>query len=230
MERMLSLDDGASWAIRASGDTGAWAEELAAIMGMGEADRAPGAALRVVRVTPVPGREKPPWWSPPEGFPREGWRVRVSPGLELWSHPDVAETIGAIGRYPDRESTILQMRHALYPLYEQTVLRGGLPVHAALLERGGRGVLLAGRSGAGKSTACRRVPPPWRALGDDMALVVRVDTGQYRAHPLPTWSALRDGGPARTWDVGRSIPLDAVFFLVQAREDDAVPTGGGPPR
>ncbi len=227
MERMLSFGDGTSWALRASGETRAWAEEFASIMGMREADRTPDSVLRVVRVAPAPGREKPSWWSPPQGLPRGGWRVRLSPGLELWSRPEMKETIGVIGRYPDRESAFLQMRYALYPLYEDTVLRDGLPVHAALLERGGRGVLLAGRSGIGKSTACSRIPPPWKALGDDMALVVRAGDKQYLAHPLPTWSTLSKNGSARTWDVGRSVPLDAVFFLVQAGEDEAVPAGGG---
>jgi hypothetical protein len=48
------------------------------------------------------------------------------------------------------------------------------PLHAACVERGGRGVLLCGVSGAGKSTlafACARAG--WRYLTDDAAMILR---------------------------------------------------------
>ncbi|OPY92999.1 MAG: hypothetical protein A4E73_00568 [Syntrophaceae bacterium PtaU1.Bin231] len=137
------------------------------------------------------------------------------------------ETIGGLGDYRDRESILYQMRFALYPLYEKTVLHGGLPLHAALLEHEGRGILLAGRSEVGKSTACRRVPMPWEPIGDDMALVVRDASGRYHAHALPTWSVLRSGQQDRTWNVGRSVPVAGIFFLMQSGIDEAVYPGGG---
>jgi hypothetical protein len=38
---------------------------------------------------------------------------------------------------------------------------------------GACGILLAGRSGVGKSTAVQRLLHPWQALADDVTLVVR---------------------------------------------------------
>lgn len=227
MERIIRLADGRSWGVRACGETRQWTDEFGRIMGMEKHDGITDASLSLLRVDPCPGKGAPPWWSPPAGYPGEGWRVRISPGLELWSHPEVEETIGGLGDYHDRESTLYQMRFALYPLYEETVLSGGLPVHAALLEHEGRGILLAGRSGVGKSTACSRVPVPWKPLGDDLVLVVRDAEGRYHAHALPTWSALRSGQQDRTWDVGRPVPVAGIFFLVQSGTDETVYPGGG---
>ena len=60
-----------------------------------------------------------------------------------------------------------------------------------------------------------------------MALVVRDTSGRYHAHALPTWSALRSGQQDRTWNVGRSVPVAGIFFLVQAETDETVSPGGG---
>ena len=118
-----------------------------------------------------------------------------------------------------------QMRCALFPVYDLTVRRGGLPLHGALVERDGRGVLLVGRSGVGKSTACRRLPPQWNVLGDDLALAVRRPGGGFAAHPLPTWSAVGPDAEKRAWDIKRGIRLSAIFFLTQADEDEVIPAG-----
>lgn len=227
MKKSLQLADGYCWGIRSCGETRQWTHEFARILGMGTCDGIPDSVLSLQRVAPAPGREPRPWWRPAAVYPGEGWRVRISPGLELWSHPEVKETIGGLGDYRDRESILYQMRFALYPLYEETVLQGGLPIHAALLEYEGRGILLAGRSEVGKSTACRRVPVPWKALGDDLALIVRDASGRYHAHALPTWSAVRNGLHDGAWDVGRSVPLAGIFFLFQAGADETVYPGRG---
>jgi hypothetical protein len=102
--------------------------------------------------------------------------------------------------------------------------RGAVLVHGTLAERDGAGVLLAGTSQIGKSTAARRLPPPWRALSDDATLVVPDGRGGYRAHPWPTWSRFFDGeadvgDEHARWDVAASTRLAAVFVLSQAAED-----------
>lgn len=227
MQHVLHLADGRSWGIRACGESRQWTDEFARILGIGTGEGTPDAVLRMQRAAPAPGRGPQPCWKPPAGYPEVGCRVRISPGLELWIHPNVNEAVGVLGNYPDRGSILYQMRFALYPLYEKTVLHGGLPLHAALLEHEGRGILLAGRSEVGKSTACRRVPVPWDPLGDDMALVVRDGSGRYYAHALPTWSALRSGQHDRTWNVGRFVPVAGIFFLVQAETDETAYPGGG---
>jgi SynChlorMet cassette protein ScmC len=111
----------------------------------------------------------------------------------------------------------------------------GLDPGARPALHGGHGILLAGRSGVGKSTASMRLPPPWRALADDMALVVRDEAphagGVYWVHPWPTWSWFfgredrRPGGG--TWDVQQAVPLRTIFVLEQGEEDRAEPIGPG---
>jgi SynChlorMet cassette protein ScmC len=98
--------------------------------------------------------------------------------------------------------------------------RNGLLIHGALAERKGFGAILTGPSGVGKTTASKRIQPPWRSLSDDLTLVTCDDQGRYWAHPWPTWSRFDDGGLGGSWDVGYAIPLKALFFLSQAREDN----------
>jgi SynChlorMet cassette protein ScmC len=100
-------------------------------------------------------------------------------------------------------------------------------MHVALVEIKGTGVLLAGVSGAGKSTCSRRLPMPWRVLGDDIALIVRSGKGQLAAHPVPTWSALKLRSIERPCRVDEHVPLKAIFSIEKANTDELLPLGRG---
>ncbi|MBU0491257.1 MAG: SynChlorMet cassette protein ScmC [Chloroflexi bacterium] len=115
--------------------------------------------------------------------------------------------------------------------------RGGVLLHSALAllpspsgrgDGGEGGVLMAGRSGVGKTTASIRLPPPWRALCDDVTLVVRDDKGApWWAHPWPTWSRLFGKHADDRWDVQAAVPLRAIFVVDQAAQDRTAPAGAG---
>lgn len=105
--------------------------------------------------------------------------------------------------------------------------RGAVLLHGALAEIEGNGVVLAGRGGIGKTTASRRLRPPWSSLSDDATLVVRDADGGYWAHPWPTWSQFVAGEPERSWDVQSAVRLRGIFFLVRAGLDLAAPLGAG---
>lgn len=115
--------------------------------------------------------------------------------------------------------------------------RGGALIHGALAARpdlGGRadreglaGILLAAQGGTGKTTASNRLPPPWVSLCDDSTLVVRDEKGNYWAHPWPTWSRFLWGGKGGSWNTHDAVRLRAIFFLEQARLDQATPLGAG---
>jgi SynChlorMet cassette protein ScmC len=217
----LSLDYGIVWAFKATGPASVWLEGFACVLGLAPGD---GKANRQVHFEVMP-REPGKFFGPRllryvRGLPGREWKVREYRDLVFFEHPAIWETICEIAPVADRQPQVHQMRGALLPAYIDALLAGGLPIHGALVEIDGIGVILAGRSGEGKSTACRRLPPHWRVLGDDLCLVVRDLFGQYRVHPLPTWSAFGENGGSGVCRSGSSVPLRAVFFLEQSIGDE----------
>jgi SynChlorMet cassette protein ScmC len=100
-----------------------------------------------------------------------------------------------------------------------TQINGGVLLHGALAEWKGKGVILAGPGGRGKTTASRRFPHYWESLCDDTTLVVCDDMGTYWAHPWPTWSTFTTSDHRGKWDVQHATPLKGVFFLDQSHKD-----------
>ncbi len=173
--------------------------------------------------------QEPPNWSPGDPLDKSfrGWRSRVCPGVVFYSHPDVPHCVCCLTNgYGDR-FPMEQMRRSMLPVFEGELVKGGLPLHAALVGYGDRAVLLAGKSGAGKSTCCRRLPQGWEVLSDDMALVLRTNECSYRAHPVPTWSAVENFRGRQSWSVNRHVVLHAIFFLDQADRDEMFPLRRG---
>jgi SynChlorMet cassette protein ScmC len=109
----------------------------------------------------------------------------------------------------------------------ESQFRGGALIHGALVEKDGRGMILAAPGGTGKTTASRRFPAPWSSLSDDTALVVRDPRGCYWAHAWPTWSRFLDEGPGGAWDVQSAVRLAGLFFLARAAGDRTEPIGPG---
>jgi SynChlorMet cassette protein ScmC len=125
------------------------------------------------------------------------------------------------------ESLTSQAMQLALALCDQAEQRGGLLLHGGLAEYQGRGAVLAGPGGRGKSTASRRLPLNWTSLSDDATLVVRDAQGVYWGHPWPTWSRFMPGGPGGAWEVQHAIPLGGVFFLDPAAEERVEPVGVG---
>ena len=93
-------------------------------------------------------------------------------------------------------------------------------MHGALMARDGRGVLLCGPSGIGKSTTAGRMQAEgFEVLADDCFLLRRSDDGAYFARPLPTWSIYLFGKEALAGcDARREVPVSHLFILGRSTE------------
>jgi SynChlorMet cassette protein ScmC len=213
----LSLSSGLDWEFRpcegSDEDVVAWVDRFASYMGLERGTSPATHRLRFGKMTAGNDKGHPSRFLPglPTEVPAADWRAQGNSGMMLLQHPEVLDIY--CGLYPDDKPAAAQMRRPLVPVLEETIRSGGLPLHGALVERCGAGIILVGRSGAGKSTCCRRLPAGWQVLGDDLAVVVLDAEGGYRAHPLPTWSAFESGGNGWPCRANRSVPLRAFFFL-----------------
>lgn len=164
--------------------------------------------------------------------------VIQSPGRERERRPGKGRGAGlAPGPASETEWLWQQLARLSAFIGQEVQARGGVLLHSALVLRPfpiGRGagdesngILLAGRSGVGKTTASKRLSPPWRSLCDDTTLIVRDDRSVYWAHPWPTWSRLFVEHADDRWDVQSAAPLRAIFVVGQAVQDRAVPAGAG---
>jgi SynChlorMet cassette protein ScmC len=207
----LTLADGTRWIIRArDAEAARVVSALAAAMrlqpkGTSKAnERTPG---RELLVTVRPERDAPP--------------VNLhGPGPAICALPALANDA----------MLIINMARVGLAIAREAQSRGGLLLHGALACKSVArdtpaecGIVLAGPGTVGKSTASRRLPPPWRSPCDDATLVVRDSHGGYWAHPWPTWSRFYSysdvPSPGGSWDVQCAVPLRAIFFLSQSPDD-----------
>jgi SynChlorMet cassette protein ScmC len=154
----------------------------------------------------------------------EGWMGDSGFGSFRTHGPD---TTCVLPPSDNSDSLAQQLQFLAVIIGRQAEEDGGLLLHGALLEWKGAGVILAGPSGVGKSTACTRIPAPWQCLCDDKTLIARDENGGYWAHPWPTWSRFMDGGPGGRWDVQKAVPLQAIFILSQEEPDQVEKLGAG---
>ncbi len=206
----LKLAAGQNWQFVALPDAAGWLDSFASIMKLET-----GASVRSPRL--IFSRN----------IKKSGWKRRDLGSIEIYSHNKSPDYYCSLGEKENHELDIVRMWLSLSPIHERAVECGGLPFHSALVERNGRGVLLAARGDTGKSTCCRRIPLPWRGVCDDEVLIVRSESGGYRVHPFPTWSNYLYDRDEDNWSAEQNLPLSAVFFLEQSGEDTAEPIGKG---
>ncbi len=157
----------------------------------------------------------------------DGWRARDLGIARLWSRSDGLHLFYELLNSNAEHLDIIAMSQALHPVYGKALALGGIPLHAALVELDGKGVLLAGAGGSGKSTCCRSLPPWWKVLAEDEVLVLRDRADGYWAHPFPTW---KDHLPTRadsTCNVKEHVPVAALFFLDGWHDDSVSEIGRG---
>ncbi len=225
------MSDGRSWKLEPCGAAGlevmAWVEEFAAHLGLKTCSEKVGRCLRFGRIEKDSHSDGFPRFvpCPPGDIAAQEWRSWGVAGLVFFEHPEVRDLLCGI-MSGNRSLVLRQFRHALLPVFDEVIKAGGLIVHGALLERQGSGVLLMGKSGAGKTTCCRRLPAGWRILGEDLALIVKDIDGWFRGHPLPTWSAVESDTVRWPCLINESVPLEALFVLGKSEADGMEKLGG----
>ncbi len=228
----LKLGDGCNWLITATPSTRSWVEKFATIMKLkaDEQDRDSNwpRLLFFLKNSGKDGHLQPinlMGSKIKEELPRCGWKAHDLGVVRFWSHRSVPDIICEIGNEGNHELDVVRMWTSLFFIYLRVQDSGGLPLHAALIERKGRGVLLAGPGGSGKTTACSRLPRSWSALSEDQTVIVNDDRKTYLAHPFPTWSDYLLGRSERKWNVEHSVPLTAIFYVEKAGSDEVIPIG-----
>ena len=230
----LRLADGNGWLIVATPETTSWAEKFAGIMQLKvngrdahknwprmffrQYDSGQNSFQEFMNFMDSRGKNN---------LPRSGWKATHFPSVRFWRHLEVPHIICEIGSEANHELDIIRMWTSLHMICLRTQSFGGLPAHAALVELDGKGVLLAGPGGSGKSTLCRRLPKSWCAWSDDQALIVRGRGESYMVHPIPTWSVHLWQRTEMTWNVEKHVPLTSIFFIEPATFDQVVPMGQG---
>jgi SynChlorMet cassette protein ScmC len=147
--------------------------------------------------------------------------------LTLRSNGNGTHLVSGVGASMPQQLTVREVWQSFYPFYQRLAGLGGLPLHAALVQRGARNVLLAAPAGTGKSTCCRRLPASWKPVCDEEVVLVPSSDGTWHAHPFPTWSDIVERQLDRRWDVKQHVPVSAVFLLEQGDTDIAEPVGVG---
>jgi len=227
----IRLANDQRWQLMATEGRRSWVEKLASMMELETCDENGYPKLIFIRKeTDKQSRGEPICYLNQDmrsSLPREGWQVHKLPVIRIWYHCDVPDVICEYGHEESHELNILRQSLALYPIFEKAQSSGGLPFHAGLVERDGKGVLLAASGNTGKSTCCRRLCSPWHPFCDDETLVVRDDLERYFAHHFPTWRDHLWRNSEQTWDVEKGVLLSAIFFLVQAETDEVSHMGQG---
>ncbi|MDD5232815.1 MAG: SynChlorMet cassette protein ScmC [Syntrophales bacterium] len=208
---LLKLANGLGWNISSEPDAEAWVEILARIMSLPEKNDPAYPTIRY--------RMKNP-----QRHPDAGWSERDMSEICLLYRADSRDIICELQH---ESGSCVHIWSALFPVYRDVCFSGGLPLHGALAEKDGYGIILAGPADAGKSTCSRRLPAPWKILSDEESVIVPAGKGMYAAHPFPTWSLLADSRETPQRRVDAAVPLRAIFFIAKSEADSAKKAGTG---
>lgn len=222
---VLELANNQGWSIIATEGTHLWLKKFASIMELKTSSQKNHPKLifikrRIIRdgyVGLISGLDL----TIQNLLPKKGWKKFYKSSMfGLWHHKEVKDILFEFTKEDYNELNFSRMQQSLFYIYQQAMLKGGIPFHCGFIELNSNGFLLVATSNIGKSTCCHRIPSPWKALSDDYALAV-LNNRQYFVHPFPTWSLLKSS--EQTWNTQYHVPLSAIFFIEQAKSDKVIP-------
>lgn len=214
----LKLSDGKIWGFSATEHILPWLEELKKIMRLEES---PANEIDYKLFFLALNKEN----LPPEQDETQ-WKVYKQGSVyRIWSHEHKPEIFVELNMdfIGHNEIKVINMWSSLKVIYRHYLNKNGAPIHAALAELNGKGILIAASGGTGKSTCSRRFPDYWKPLSDDTSLIIRDNTDSFRLHPMPTWSDHLWSRKFTTFQSSYSVGLNSVFFLEQSKIDQVVP-------
>jgi SynChlorMet cassette protein ScmC len=212
----ISLNDDLRFAIYADKGLKAWLDRLANIMDL--APNSNSSHDHRIFCASMSSNEKE------ATLQSQDWQIIYDQRIMRLQHrPRTGDYLFEIDNHECREIEYINMWNLLYAVYQPVVHKGGFPLHAGLVEADGKGILIAGRSGQGKSTTCRRLSEYCSVLSDDETLIVSDKRTGYRAHPVPTWSDYLWRCIENKWSMDQSVPLSAIFFIEQSESDEVIP-------
>jgi len=160
--------------------------------------------------------------------PTDQWKETDFRVGKIWTHAQSPHVIFELNDDEGLETDIIRIWHLLSLIYQKVQASGGMPFHAGLVQKNGKGYLLAAPGNTGKSTCCSRIVPPWQAISDDEVVIVKGDAGKYLVHPVTTWSNyLWKNGKEQPQEIEKFWPLHGIFFLEQSETDEVVEIGKG---
>jgi len=230
---ILKLNEDLRWLLSGKAGTHAWLTRLAQIMELPPSD---GKEPTLSTVTFIRSSSTPESIGETAGLAdlelinhlrSDGWPSRELTFVVTWFHPKTPDIYCELLNSQNHYLEVMMMAQSLFLFYSAATEQGGIPLHSALAEKDGAGILLVGRGGIGKSTCCRRLPSYWTVMCDDETLIVRDRLNSYVAHPFPTWGDYLLKRSRGTWNVSKSVSLSAVFFLDRAGVDSVHPVGRG---
>ncbi len=149
------------------------------------------------------------------------WKVYDYSSFRIWHSLQYGNIIiEYVSQEPSKDDKYNSMWTLLSFVFLRCLKTGGLPTHSGLAEYEGKGILFIASGGTGKSTACRRLPYPWKVLCDDENLIMPNKDGKFRVHPFPTWSDYLWERGRNKYDINQFVPLSAVFFLERSDKDE----------
>jgi len=220
----LSLCNGSKWRIRGYGNIRPWVDKLASVMELDPCNEPGNELLFCFRDDPANAQKK----NIKSKFIGNGWWDISVQNVRYCFHDEIPDVLCEVDHHPHNEIKYGLMPNLIRPIVcHQSIDSGGLPLHTALIERNGKGFLLAGSGRTGKSTCCSRIPKPWNPLCDDETLLLPDKKNTFKVHPFPTWSEYTRKRSEKTWNVQHSVPISAIFVLKQSEADAVEPVGKG---
>jgi SynChlorMet cassette protein ScmC len=216
----MEFEGGLSWGLAASPSASSWLHKIADMLHL-DGDPLDCEHKVIFTIKENDGRSQ-------YFISEKGWKDLSIPPVFVHYKDDESLAIFELGK---KDYELIDPVWLLYfscYIYDRAQKRGGLPLHAALMEKDDSGFAIIAPSGTGKSTCSKRIQSPWKSLCDDECLIVRDNAGLYYSHPFPTWSILlgkEAEGIEKRWNVQRGLPLKGIFILEQSLHDEVVPIG-----